>query len=215
LIGYLRFWNNLQQETSVKSEALKTTLDLAKELYVLKDEDAENTLLHRLKVNKSTKPFVASCIPYSFTFTSLADFETAICYWHSRIMILRICWRLAPENERSILANEGSRMTRNILMSWQAGLGFGIFGRIRLLFATIHLWGALEDFGAYRKSEIRPWLSERASRLYEAIFGKVSDDDLDEAAAVYVGGPLEGIFTRLYQQSWPQPLSTYQTILMP
>lgn len=214
LIIYVRSWQRLHNEDDKarSSDALKMALDLAKRLYVLKDEDAENTLLHRIKVNKSTKPFIASCIPYSFTFATLADFETAICYWHSRVMILRICWRLAPTDERAALANEGSRMTRNIIMSWQAGLGLGLYGRIRLLFATIHLWGALKDFGTYPDPKVRSWLSERASRLYEAIFGKLSDHDLDEAAEVYVGGPLAGIFVRLYRKSWPQPPSTYQTV---
>ena len=91
-------------------------------------------------------------------------------------------------------------------MSWQAGLGFGLFGRIRLLFSTVHLWGALEDFGAYdNKSEIRPWLAGRASRLYDEIFGKVDEEDLDQAADAYVAGPLGVKFFRLYQTNWPQP----------
>lgn len=210
LIMYMRTWRgSYVPSRRMKNKINDTTTALAKSLLALKDEGAENTLLHRLRVNKTSSPLIASVIPYSFTFMSIADFEAAMYYWQARILVIRICWRIAHHDywDKDVLAEEGLRTTQNLLMSWQYGLEQAIYGRIRLIYAIPAIWGAVTDFdgqSSSTESKLRPWLLLRTNDLYQAFFGKVSQEDLDVVAEVYAGGELEGILVRLYQQSWPR-----------
>jgi hypothetical protein len=166
-------------------------------------------MLHNVRISKPTAaddPSSTSLTPFNFTFPTLADFDAALNYWHARILILRVCWKLNVPSDTSPIRDEGRRAITNILMAWDYGRQQTVFGLIRLLHLSCSLWGAVHDFGVSSKlkeGEARAILLERTNQLYCSIVGETTADGLDKMSAVYAGGPLKGPLLELYQRFWP------------
>ena len=134
---------------------------------------------------------------------SLTEYEGALYYWHSQILILRICWRIGPTGffDCDAVAAEGRRTAQNIMMAWQYGLQHGLFGRIRLLHAVPALWGAITDFGTtstWSSSALRYCMLHRLEDLSGLIFRVSTEQDLDDVAASQAGGKLARPLVRLF-----------------
>ena len=166
LIMHMRTRRTLRETGAhAESNVSEAAMTLARSLFALEDEEAESALLHSVKVKKTKDLLLmtrnspcaigalsadAVMMRYSLDFMSLVEFEAALYYWHSRTLILRLCWRIGPSDsyDYDALATEGRRTAQNIMMTWQYGLEHGLFGRICLLHAVPALWGAITDFGS-------------------------------------------------------------------
>ena len=181
----------------ISASSFWATKRLAKCLLRFKDEDAENTLLHKVNVSRTKKTEDAVCIPYSYTFQSITDFEAGIYYWQSRLMLLRLCWRIARFDhslDQDEIVAEGVRATKNLLMSWQYGEEQHMFGLIRYVFACKAIWGAVMDFqDAFDdRTELRKSLARRISQLMTGIYGQITEDKLDHIARGLDGDGRDG-----------------------
>ena len=221
LIMYTREWMTDQETRAhVRNSGREEAITLARYLLVLKNEAAENALLHNVRIRRSTfpwmmarnQPFEVETGPeddiinsYSFDFMSLTEYEGAIYYWHSQILTLRICWRIGSAGlfDCDAIAAEGRRTAQNIMMAWEYGVQHGLFGRIRLLHAVPALWGAITDFGPisnWSSSALRCCMLNRLEDFSGLIFRVSTVQDLDDVAASQAGGKVTRPMVRLFGQ---------------
>lgn len=182
--------------TSIRS-SFRAAGSLANHLLACKDEEAENTLLHRVNVHNTTKPENAICVPYSYTFRSTSDFEAAMYYWQSRLMVLRLCWTISQLDstfKQDDLMKEGVRTTKNLLMSWQYGEEQSLFGYIRFIFAGKVIWGAVIDFKKAFPNfvELRRSLARRIIEMMSGVYDEISEEMLEDITRELDGNEQSG-----------------------
>lgn len=186
-----------QNEVSLVSSIAKAHV-IACELLQLKDEHAESTLLHRVSVRATTDKFDKAIVPYSFTFNSHYEKETALLYWGTRMMIVKLCIileRLRVESslneiltslfDMNALTFEQERMIMSTAMCWQDG-----FGQANTLSIV---WSALmgkETCRGKPAKDIRYWVWRCYNDLLGAWPVKLNMTDMDETSDLYAGGPL-------------------------
>ena len=180
---------------------------LGKSLLSLVDNDAENELLHLVSVLKTQHPADAYITPVFFKFKTSSDFEAAVYYWQTQLLLTRLCstiqWTL-PDDEKFDLASmtaEGARLSTNLLMSWEYAHALGAFGTrgggygtMSFVLGNIAVWGYLTDVDTFRdlpSAKARVWVRQRVEVLIGGV-KTVSERDMNEMAELLVGGPLVG-----------------------
>lgn len=197
-------------------EALDLAVQLASELLPRKDDAAENEALHLLNVTKTVDSTDNLITHVSFHFKTIAGFEAVLYYWTMQITVLRLCWRLrnyfpATGNMNALptteqLQSELRRFGHNLLMSVQFARTLRTRKRRRLYaHGLLVCWGTLRDCTDIASGStvdlmaVQAWL---LSNINMALTGQptLTGHDMDEAAELFVGGPLEGIYAELYGQ---------------
>ncbi|KAK3707837.1 hypothetical protein LTR37_011839 [Vermiconidia calcicola] len=198
---------------SPPSTAIDTAIQLAKDLVALEDVYAENKVLHRISMVKTSDTAAASIVPFSFQYQDTTTFEAAVYYWQTRIILNRLCIKLPdlrpPGNtdfDTATLKTENVRMAINIIMSWQYGCAIGVVGGWALCLAFVAVWGAAYDVPELQRggrplslSKVRPWLAEHYDRMHGGT-ADINEATMDEAAEVLVGGPLTGFTVTGFKQ---------------
>ena len=188
------------------SQMLSVALKLADALMLFEDREAEDWLLHRVALTKTTDKEDHGIVPFSFMFRGVSEMDVAILYWQTRLMILRLHAILKQrENNNNAPApasKEELRFAKNILMSWQYADASKPFGGMSMTLALLAAWGALRyegSVGGLSSNKLRVWIWRAISRSFLSwIFGETAAD-MDAAANVLSGGPLFEYTRSLFQ----------------
>jgi hypothetical protein len=158
----------------------KETLALAEELAALQDIDAENELLHHIRVERTKDPGDKAFAPCSLKFNSLEEFEAATGYWQGRALLRRLVFVLSifrathsPDSvfHASTLETESQRLITNLFMSLQYADSCGIFVRGRyalMLQVCMRTLSSLSGFRGQPICRVRSWLAEKISSAARA-----------------------------------------------
>ncbi|KAF2163865.1 hypothetical protein M409DRAFT_25640 [Zasmidium cellare ATCC 36951] len=189
----------------------KKALALATELSNLQDIDAENKMLHRIKVIKTTNSDDADFIPFFFEFTNLSDLETAVVYWKSQLILGRLRLKLKdlfPHYDFDVdeLNTSMERMAINTMMSHQHARNRQQYAHARGMVAMPTGWTAVWGLWKDRKTSFRgitvdEWKRFNRDRINESIAiwkFQAGDKQIDEASDLLAGGPLEGTFVAAF-----------------
>jgi hypothetical protein len=175
----------------------------ALDLLALRDEDGENAVLHRVKIMQSSSESPLS--KSSFRFEQPSEFKTTAYYWGARILICRICLRLLRIGvlaeigtcTEALLRAENERSAANMTMTWDYGQAHGaILGRTVLVPGYTFVWGVLLDHETFRNlpsDKVRAWLLTRIHSFEPGMSVHVTEQELDDAAEAFVGGPIAGL----------------------
>ena len=173
LVNYVRSLKN-RDPTASLTETIKLAIELSK----LEDNEAENEVLHRIRVEKTKNLMDRRIVPYSLKFNALEEFDAATAYWQVRILLGTLCSVLLAVAgtaiaettfDRPALESESIRMTTNLLMSIQYSEAQGIFVRRRLAQALQMSMGTLAGVDEYRGMSIckvRSWLAGKISDAF-------------------------------------------------
>ncbi|KAK4495994.1 hypothetical protein PRZ48_013262 [Zasmidium cellare] len=157
-------------------ETKEAATKVAKLLHGLQDTSAEDRLLHSINVVKTPDKESPGkeLIPYIFRFASFTEYESALSYWTTRLLVLQQCRRLTtiiPETfSTPDLESEGTRTAKNIMMSWSSILHYKPITKMRGSVALQAVWGILSEFDLCKKKEeneeiVRHWLLRRSNEL--------------------------------------------------
>jgi hypothetical protein len=187
----------------MKDGLAREVSEKALDLLALRDEDGENAVLHRVKImqTSSESPLSKS----SFHFEQPSEFKTTAHYWGARILICRICialLRMGMLQEsgtctEALLRAENERSAANMTMTWDYGQAHGaILGRTVLVPGYAFVWGVLLDHDTFRNlpsDKVRAWLLTRIHSFEPGMSVHVTEQELDDAAEAFVGGPIVGL----------------------
>ncbi|KAK5127657.1 hypothetical protein LTR85_006998 [Meristemomyces frigidus] len=219
LTALVRSVRNQLRGGSVEQEVLLQALYSAQQLLTLEDHGAEDELMDQIPLAVAT----TSCHAIEKVreplrqYLSPKDFEIAANYRLTRMTLLRLCGRLhqcVPSTDTALplppfahIASELRRHGGNALKSCENSSKLRPRQRMGVNVQTsIALWGALSDFpelfaeGESQVAQLRQWLLVNASTALDGYRpGLLSPQDMDEAADVFVGGPLIGVYVDVYQ----------------
>ena len=204
LIAYARAirFDRVNDNTPVKP-TIEETLGLANELLHLEEENAESIILHRISVIPTRDGRDKQIVPYSFQYRSFQDLETALIYWRSRLLILRLCVALSdfptvqsfPSlGDGTILRAKITRILTNIFMSLQYAQETGGYAHIRAAQAFINSWMTCACLDSWRDLDIsvlRSWVLQRMNDSWGTFAPKVGTQILEEMSEACTGGPLK------------------------
>ena len=190
------------------------TFELATKLLRLQDEVAEDWLLHHVNVKATIlDEQTRKLVPYSYVYRSCTEMEAGLTYWHSRLTVIQLYLTLAElksitsgkhEATRSELKKERQRAITNILMSWQYGKTSGYAATAQFNVPLIAIWGVVRQQDSFRDCDIDTvfeWIMAALRQCYCGWIIGTTRDDLDSAANVLIGGPLEGPLVELMRSS--------------
>ncbi|KAK4565833.1 hypothetical protein LTR86_003682 [Recurvomyces mirabilis] len=186
---------------------------LVDQLLGLVDSDAENTLLHRVKITSTPASQTKRAImPTTYTFETFDQFVAAIHYWYLRLIAIKLQLTLytikpgvlsdpslptSKTNNRTEhlawLQAEQTRLTANIVMSWQTKHSNVIDPKCRQI-ALLVIWNALADMGTFRSmpsSLVRSWVLQAYQDLHAG--ADISAQNMDDTAGLLAGGPRIGM----------------------
>lgn len=213
LICLVRNLRNDRSNTSLRCKAIQAALDM----WTLGDKKSENELLHSVSVMKLHRSGEGYEWPIGLKFRSLAEFEAAIDYWQTKVMVFRICaylQKMGPEQNffnNEAIKTENCRMISNSIMSFQCAFELQSFGMTRggpgtmsFFLALTTMWGVIQDmdtFQGHSSSEVRRWILGQTGILASRWKSKVGPEQLDEMADLFVGGTVQGLFPRMMGQA--------------
>ena len=192
--------------TTPSYQASRLANELAEDLLALRDDEAESQVLHRVNVAKTKHPADSYITPVSFKFNTLADFEGAAFYWQTRVMVCRLCLKVAAIDQNTTIEtdkvrSDAARMATNIVMTWQFAYGQGIYGVFCALMAMMSLLGVVIDGIQVRSLPIpkmRQWVVQRIDDLLAPWPERRTEAELEEACDLLVGGPLKGMWVEVF-----------------
>ena len=199
------------------SRTASRAVSLAEELLAEKDEQAENKLLHSVKVTKLWHLTHVYIVPASLKFSSFAEFEAGMYYWQTRIVLNRLgakLQRTLPDRQRfdlDAIDKENRRMAANLLMAWESAFESSAFGIVRggagtttFAYAMMAVWGVLLDvktFMGHESGTVRKWLLEGLQILTHRGIRRISAEQMDESADLFAGGPVQGLLPSIVGRS--------------
>ena len=169
LVNHVRSLKGRQAYASVSDFAL------AKELMALQDIEAENKILHRIRIEGTKNAIDKVFVPCSLNFNSLEEFDAATGYWQGRVMVGKLCSTLSTiaqttgsniAFEASLVKLESQRIMANLFMSIQYAESGGVFVRRRYAQILPMCMATLPVLSEYRGlpiSQVRSWLAEKIS----------------------------------------------------
>ncbi|KAK3679783.1 hypothetical protein LTR78_000159 [Recurvomyces mirabilis] len=186
---------------------------LVDQLLGLVDSDAENTLLHRVKITSTPASQTKRAImPTTYSFETLDQFVAAIHYWYLRLIAIKLQLTLytiepgvlsdpslptSKTNTRAehltSLQAEQTRLTANIIMSWQTKHSNVIDPKCRQI-ALLVIWNALADMSIFRSmpsSLVRSWVLQAYQDLHAG--AEISAQNMGDTAGLFAGGPRIGM----------------------
>lgn len=215
----------LRHQPSPQNEQLLSALRFSKSLLRLRDSQAEGRMLRNIKVHPSSDPNATSPRRQSLHFASVKDFEALASYWHTRLSLLRLEWRLAGLSAANNvqadstddpgfslrpsldpIANEMFRLVENTLMCTEYARTLRLFRHVRLFaHSLVAVWGVVADipvaFSHDQDGDRTGSLSDlllRSINFALAVKPDLTAKDLDAAADIFAGGQPKGRFAELY-----------------
>lgn len=208
-------------QSGKQPQDLESAVLLAKELLEMHDDAAETEMLHHVMVQKAEEDPKVETMPYLMKFTTMGEFEAAMHYWSTQIILLRLCWRMSRlfsakyESHglwsKSRLETQISRMSANVLMAAPWGLNKGETGRSCEVLDLVAVWGALNDFDVFAARKLAPAKARSlllyAGQIVMGISGESAAaecaDRLSAAAELFIGGQSSGILAFTFKKSGP------------
>lgn len=147
---------------------------VAQELLHFRDDGAENSFLHELRIVKSSDQ-TCTFMPFMFAQTALVPRRAGHMYWTLRALIARMYLSLVelgvvPDDKETMQAlwEEKLRMAANLIMCWQ-GPDYESGGHLRsgrhgLAPSLTAAWAALmdlEDFRGVPICDVKDWMLQR------------------------------------------------------
>lgn len=196
--------------------------ELAQDLLVLKDADAERGLLNAVKIATTPNASDREIVSHSYLYTVDGTFSGATAYSQTRIWAHRLYSKLqrlegalpcegVTASIEDLIA-ENKRMATNILMSWTFATFSGGIGLWSMRLGLLAVWAVTHDIkqddpGGFETAEwspglsmlkLRSWLLQRYRDLHmkTRIF---RGEELDEASDLLVGGTLKGFLLDILQ----------------
>lgn len=167
---------------------------LAKELVGCEEPDAERWLLARTKACPTQHPITARVIPDSFRMASTRDAATALCYWQTRIMALKLLDTVeacSPPHRET----EEDRMAMNILKACEYTESCGYCATAPVPIALVTVWLVFrlrwKDQEAYL-DDLAVSILETQRRSWSGTSCGGTRESLDKVASALVGGKLKG-----------------------
>jgi hypothetical protein len=179
---------------------------LASTLNLMEDTPMEDRCLHAVTVAPTANITDRMACSHSFWFPSEGLFSTAVAYWHTRIFTHRLCLELqrlcsAPpglEFDEDKLIGENKRLANNIIMSWGYAANTSGIGVWAMRLGLLAVWAATRDIKGdwWRISlplaRLQYWILRRYCDLHNDT-KTFTADEMDEAADLLAGGPLQGM----------------------
>lgn len=198
---------------------------LARELLDLRNQEAENQLLHRIGVVQTKDAVTRKVMPYSFAFNSLSEVEAIGLYWEARVLVVSLCTRIRTLEEcvqfgsESALrsgprfntdlskANEEKRSSlANLIMTWQYTLTTPILAKDAIQ-ALLVMWGGISDMATFRDhsvGSIRDWVLAQTREIFRNYPpNKVDTKFMDRESGILFGTP-----ERIREESNSSPSDT-------
>lgn len=201
-----------EQHTS--SVTVSSALSLIGELLRLENEKAENEYLYYVGTAKTAQAVNFEISEYSLQFQAISSFEAGLYYWHTRSTALRLCRRLRAFfgtmcNVYSLptdleIKEELERCASNILKTAEFAQTLTARKRRRLFGQSlIACWGIYKDYPDIFSSDeqlksVRTWLVESLNMILLGSNSALTEQDMDDAAELFAGGPLRGMYKTLY-----------------
>lgn len=212
LVRKLRNYSN----TSDGNSTLMYAVALAQRCIAERNDRAEDLLLHSVKVSKPRGVDLQNIVWITMRFGSLIEFEAAVFYWQARILLNRLLsalQQLCPEQryfDEDKINAENCRLAKNLLMSWESVLDFGLYGMeqggagtMAFFAAMIAIWGVLGDVDTFqgRSCEVvAAWVLQRMQILRKRGM-LITAEHMDEMADLLAGGPIKGILVFVVGQA--------------
>jgi hypothetical protein len=199
-------------DTDIDNSTLRSAFALAQRCLAERDETAENLLLHSVRVTKPQESTTTSIVPAVMKFSTLVEFEAAVNYWQTNILLNRLCLilqTLHPDHryfDQENMNAQNRRLAINLLMSWEAAFDHGALGKVpggpRSMAYTssmIAVWGVLTDLDTLQgqsRDTLRQWVLQHV----QMIPGRevmLTAQHMDETADMLAGGPVQGLLPTL------------------
>jgi hypothetical protein len=208
LISSFRAWQQ-QVDRGIMVHVPASLLVLARELLDLRNQDAEDRLLHRIGIVPTKEKQTREFMPYSFAFGYLSEAEAIGLYWEARLLLVSICMRIrtleccvqigldsGPRKDTG--SNEVFTKTKeekqsclaNIIMTWQYIITTPILAKDAVQ-ALLVMWGAIADLEKFRHhsiASIQSWILEQTrgiSRDYPS--HNIDADFMDRESGILFG----------------------------
>lgn len=191
LMCLVRQWK--AAETGCKEEVKELSL-VANELATFEDHDAEQWLLARTQACLTQDSATAKIISHSFCLPNAREAATALCYWQTRIMALKLLDTVEMSSP-SHRAAEQDRMAINILMTCEYIESCGYCATAPVAIALVTVWLVLrscQDGQEICTNELAESILKTLARCWSGAAIGGNRAELDKVANVLVGGKLEG-----------------------
>jgi hypothetical protein len=194
----------VEPRADVGADDIKT-LRLAQELFDLKNSKAETEMLHSVSITSTSNAVDRTYVPHSFSFNYIGKANAAIAYWTMRIIVHRLLLEIRlrlPAASQGICSDqelmmENKRYANNILMTLSYMSATGASSIWALQLGMIAVWAVTCDVsGVWRTGlpveQLRSWMVQRYRELLHGT-RQFTALEMDEAADLLAGGPLQGI----------------------
>jgi hypothetical protein len=194
--------NVCQSSKLEPKEPIFDALGLARELFLARDDSAENQMLHTVRVIKVTSEQDSKSIKFCYGYSNHSIFKAGALYWHTHATLLRLILRLSSHTAGSRgtssgqIVSELQRCVSNLVMSAPYAKRLTLRTNRRLFsHMMVVCWGALRDCPeamprcARDSGALFAWLLANANRPHPAD-APLTSADIDRIAEVFAGGPL-------------------------
>ncbi|KAK4556832.1 hypothetical protein LTR86_005812 [Recurvomyces mirabilis] len=178
-----------------------SSMGLARSLMDETSHDAEDWMLHRVRLERTISPADRQLTPYSYVFRKPEEVSLAVRYWETRLLMVHlyrlVIFRESEDTaiETTFLAEE-DRLATKTLMSWQYAYANrpGITMFMTLTFMC--LWAVLKSRKTFKGRPIS-LLAERIRDHVQhtgagGLMVGATFEAMDQTAAVFLGGPITG-----------------------
>ncbi|KAK5724481.1 hypothetical protein LTR15_004526 [Elasticomyces elasticus] len=204
LIRLVRVLREHSSDRRTEDEGM-SAFKFARQLLQFEDRQAENEILHRIRVVPTKDSAKAAIMKYTYEMDSHEDMETAVHHWALRLILLRLCVGLNDLRHNSFdptwLLADQERLAVNIIMAIPADSRGHLSPRGQAL-ALVTLWGTLSDRKTLRGTPvgvIARWVWRKLEVILPVPAESVNPTSLNATAEMFAGGPLTGLFVDIQQ----------------
>ncbi|KAK3070612.1 hypothetical protein LTR53_010167 [Teratosphaeriaceae sp. CCFEE 6253] len=186
---------------------LATAIALCQRVAVLKDDELESEILHRVHVVRNRDPCTRALTAISFEFVEVEDLITCVHYWCNRLKAINLCLKvldLARDDDhrplqldRTAMRDDKRRLFRNLLMSWHHASALGAWATLGVARGLMQVWQAIREGSLLPEpgvsKALEGWVAERIPHPFHTWFpSSGAVEELDQAADMLVGGGCPG-----------------------
>lgn len=196
---------------SGNTEVREELRHLVNELLELQNSEAENFLLHGVKIVPTKDQWDIPIAKFSFEYQILQQMTFATHYWYARLLLMQLCFQLLalPGAIRVVLSRseddlkaETKHMLTNIFMSYQYAKSLSMGGHICIAQPLIASYGActiMERWQDLPISSLKTWIVLRLNDSWGRWGRSLSSKDLEDINTCFSGGPLVGMLPKTYE----------------
>ncbi|KAK3114226.1 hypothetical protein LTR53_007655 [Teratosphaeriaceae sp. CCFEE 6253] len=186
---------------------LATAIALCQRVAVLKDDELESEILHRVHVVRNRDPCTRALTAISFEFVEVEDLITCVHYWCNRLKAINLCLKvldLARDDDhrplqldRTAMRDDKHRLFRNLVMSWHHASALGAWATLGVARGLMQVWQAIREGSLLPSPGVSTalewWVAERILHPFHTWFpSSGAVEELDQAADMLVGGGCPG-----------------------